>query len=293
MKKAILILFIGFITIINGQIYPEQFGAIANDDVDDVQAIRTALVSGNKQVVLQNGIYIIKDTLLLNIEGQSLQISNNSRIDAFISKNKNTISICANNIHLKGGEIRIQATNYMSSAVFISGTNRGVLITDIFINGYISGNQFSAIGLKLQAGNGKRTFYTTIQNVKFYRFFKSIYFEDLKYTCNTCGINGNMLSDIVISSSAHPIVLDTNAHGNNFTNIQIQWSSKYSQSGITIAGAYNTFIGGMIWDVPKRTIAIKFESTSYGNIVLLPALNSYNIKDNSIHPYTNIPNKIK
>lgn len=268
MKKIIGLIFLGIVLIVfviyyqnhsnsdrKEKIYVEDFKGTS--DSDKIQsAINKAKDSKIKTVLLDDKKYKITSPIVVK-QGVKLLFGYGTQ---FIVNGNFRVIELEKNASMEGAYIAIDDANFNSEVIYLDGKHKyyntwnKTNIKDINIINWSETNK--GTGISLYAGGKEHEIsFVNFENVKVVGMKNGVKLKVDKPNSGYAWINANRFLNFSLEDCVNMIYMDSHstipneASGNQFTNLQIQPSSK-TKSVLKVSGQHNEF-HGMLWDLDE------------------------------------------
>lgn len=266
MKKIIGLIFLGIVLIVfviyyqnhsnsdrKEKIYVEDFKGTS--DSEKIQsAINKAKDSKIKTVLLDDKKYKITSPIVVK-QGVKLLFGYGTQ---FIVNGNFRVIELEKNASMEGAYIAIDDANFNSEVIYLDGKHKyyntwnKTHIKDINIINWSETNK--GTGISLYAGGKEHEIsFVNFENVKVVGMKNGVKLKVDKPNSGYAWINANRFLNFSLEDCVNMIYMDSHstipneASGNQFTNLQIQPSSK-TKSVLKVSGQHNEF-HGMLWDL--------------------------------------------
>lgn len=261
------------------KIYVDDFKG-TNDSAKIQAAIDKAKANKTKTVLLNDRKYTITSPIIVR-EGVKLLFGYGSQ---FIVEGSFRVLELENNASIEGAYIAINDANFDSEVIYLDGkykyynTWSKTHVKDVNIINWSESNQ--GTGLFLYAGGKDHEIsFVNFENIKVVGMQTGIKIKADIPDAGYAWINANRFLNLSLEDCVNMIYMDSHstipneASGNQFTNLQIQPSSK-TKSILKVSGQYNKF-DGMSWDLNKITHKndiIELTDKSMNTLLDIPSL---------------------
>ncbi|HEK9099861.1 TPA: hypothetical protein SUB30_001127 [Bacillus pseudomycoides] len=266
MKKMIGLIFLGIALVIfvlyyqnhsnsdrKEKVYVEDFKG--TNDSDKIQsAINKAKDNKIKTVLLDDKKYKITSPIVVK-QGVKLLFGYGTQF--IVDGNFRVIEI-EKNASIEGAYIAIDDANFNSEVIYLDGKHKyyntwnKTYIKDINIINWSETNK--GTGISLYAGGREHEIsFVNFENVKVVGMKNGVKLKVDRPNSGDAWINANRFLNFSLEDCVNMIYMDSHstipneASGNQFTNLQIQPSSK-TKSVLKVSGQHNEF-HGMVWDL--------------------------------------------
>ncbi|MGE7764376.1 hypothetical protein [Peribacillus sp. NPDC096540] len=268
------------------KIYVEDFKG-ANDSAKIQTAIDKAKSNKIKTVMLDDRKYTITSPIIVR-KGVKLLFGYGTQ---FIVEGNFRVLELEQNASIKGAYVAINDTKFNSDVIYLDGkykyynTWNKTQVKDVNIVNWSESNQ--GTGISLYAGGKEHEIsFVNFENVKIAGMETGVKLIAEKPSSGKAWINANRFMNFSLEDCVNMISMDSHltipneTSGNQFTNLQIQPSSK-TKSILKVSGQYNKF-EGMFWDLDKITLqntVIELTDKSMGTTIDIPSLPMNRISD--------------
>ncbi|QYF84833.1 hypothetical protein KY492_11450 [Brevibacterium sp. PAMC21349] len=268
------------------KIYVEDFKG-ANDSAKIQAAIDHAKDNKLKTVMLDDREYSISSPIKVR-EGVKLLFGYGTK---FIVEGNFRVLELEQNASIEGAYVVINDADFNSEVIYLDGkykyynTWNKTHVKDVNIINWSESNQGTAISL-YAGGKEHEISFVNFENVKVAGMETGVKLIAEEPSSGKAWINANRFLNLSLEDCVNMIYIDSNStvpnevSGNQFTNLQIQPSSK-TNSILKVNGQYNKF-EGMVWDLDKITLqndVIELKDNSMGTIIEIPSLPISRIAD--------------
>ncbi|MEB2629688.1 hypothetical protein SOP94_14630 [Peribacillus frigoritolerans] len=268
------------------KIYVEDFKG-ANDSAKIQAAINHAKANKLKTVMLDDREYSISSPIKVR-KGVKLLFGYGTK---FVVEGNFRVLELEQNASIEGAYVVINDAEFDSEVIYLDGkykyynTWNKTHVKDVNIINWSESNQGTAISL-YAGGKEHEISFVNFENVKVAGMETGVKLIAEEPSSGKAWINANRFLNLSLEDCVNMIYIDSNStvpnevSGNQFTNLQIQPSSK-TKSILKVNGQYNKF-EGMVWDLDKITLqndVIELKGNSMGTIIEIPSLPISRIAD--------------
>ncbi|MGX2960668.1 hypothetical protein JNUCC23_15545 [Peribacillus sp. JNUCC 23] len=268
------------------KIYVEDFKG-ANDSIKIQAAIDKAKDKKIKTVMLDDKQYKITSPIIVR-EGVKLLFGYGTQ---FIVVGNFRVLELEKNASIEGAYIAINDADFNSEVIYLDGKYKyyntwyRTQVKDVNIVNWSESNQ--GTGVFLYAGGKEHEIsFVNFENMKISGMETGVKFIAEKPASGYAWINANRFMNVSLEDCVNMIYMDSHStipnetSGNQFTNLQIQPSSK-TKSILKVSGEYNEF-DGMSWDLDQIThqnAVIELTEQSKDTTIDIPSLPMNRISD--------------
>ncbi|MFE4425934.1 hypothetical protein ACFRH9_02390 [Peribacillus butanolivorans] len=268
------------------KIYVEDFKG-DNDSAKIQAAIDKAKSNKIKTVMLDDRKYKITSPIIVR-KGVKLLFGYGTQ---FIVEGNFRVLELEQNASIEGAYVAINDTKFNSEVIYLDGkykyynTWNKTQVKDVNIVNWSESNQ--GTGISLYAGGKEHEIsFVNFENVKVAGMETGVKLIAEKPPSGKAWINANRFMNLSLEDCVNMIYMDSSltipneTSGNQFTNLQIQPSSK-TKSILKVSGQYNKF-EGMLWDLDQITLqnaVIELTDKSMGTTIDIPSLPMSRISD--------------
>ncbi|KMY51030.1 hypothetical protein [Peribacillus loiseleuriae] len=269
------------------KIYVEDFKG-ANDSVKIQAAIDKSRANKIKTVMLDDKKYRVTSPIIVR---QGVKLLSGYGTEFIVEGNFRVFEL-EKNASIEGAYIAINDADFNSEVIYLDGKYKyyntwyKTHVKDINIVNWSESNQ--GTGISLYAGGKKHEIsFVNFENVKVSGMETGVKLIAEKPASGYAWINANRFMNVSLEDCVNMIYMDSHStipnetSGNQFTNLQIQPSSK-TKSILKVSGEYNEF-DGMAWDLDKIThqnAVIEFTEHSKDTTIDIPSIPMNRISDN-------------
>lgn len=268
------------------KIYVEDFKG-TNDSAKIQAAIDKAKTNKIKTVMLDDRKYTITSSIIVR-QGVKLLFGYGTQ---FIVEGNFRVLELENNASIEGAYVAINDEGFNSEVIYLDGkykyynTWNKTHIKDVNIVNWSESNQGTGISL-YSGGEEHEISFVNFENVKVSGMETGVKLIANKPDSGNSWINANRFVNLSIEDCVYMIDMDSDStipnetSGNQFTNLQIQPSSK-TKSILNVSGQYNEF-DGMSWDLIQIThenAIIELSNKSMFTTIDIPSLPLSRISD--------------
>ncbi|KON70191.1 hypothetical protein AKG34_16485 [Peribacillus butanolivorans] len=268
------------------KIFVEDFKG-ANDSAKIQAAIDHAKANKLKTVMLDDREYTITSPIIVR-KGVKLLFGYGTQ---FIVEGNFRVLELEQNASIEGAYVAINDTKFNSEVIYLDGkykyynTWNKTQVKDVNIVNWSENNK--GTGISLYAGGKEHEIsFVNFENVKVVGMETGVKLIAEKPSSGKAWINANRFMNVSLEDCVNMIYMDSSltipneTSGNQFTNLQIQPSSK-TKSILKVSGQYNKF-EGMFWDLDQITLqnaVIELTDKSMGTTIDIPSLPMGRISD--------------
>ncbi|MDP7989249.1 hypothetical protein Q9B79_05445 [Bacillus sp. MHSD_36] len=239
----------------NDKVYVEDFKG-KNDSIKIQSAINKAESSKTKTVLLDDKKYKITSPIIVK-QGVKLLFGYGTQ---FVVEGNFRVLELEKNALIEGAYIVIDDPTFNSEVIYLDGKNKyyntwhKTQIKDINIINWTETNKGTGISL-YSAGKENEISFVNFENVKVVGMETGLKLVAKKPSSGQAWINANRFMNFSLEDCVNMIYIDSQVttpneiSGNQFTNLQIQPSSK-TKNILRVSGQHNKF-SGMVWDLQK------------------------------------------
>lgn len=239
----------------NDKVYVEDFKG-KNDSNKIQSAINKAESSKIKTVLLDDKKYKITSPIIVK-QGVKLLFGYGTQ---FVVEGNFRVLELEKNASIEGAYIAIDDPTFNSEVIYLDGKNKyyntwhKTQIKDVNIINWTETNK--GTGISLYAGGKENEIsFINFENIKVVGMETGLKLVAKKPQSGYAWINANRFMNFSLEDCVNMIYMDSNVttpneiSGNQFTNLQIQPSSK-TKNIVRVSGQHNEF-NGMVWDLQK------------------------------------------
>ncbi|MCU5337734.1 hypothetical protein OCA10_00735 [Bacillus cereus] len=239
----------------NDKVYVEDFKG-KNDSNKIQSAINKAESSKIKTVLLDDKKYKITSPITVK-QGVKLLFGYGTQ---FVVEGNFRVLELEKNASIEGAYIAIDDPTFNSEVIYLDGKNKyyntwhKTQIKDINIINWTETNKGTGISL-YSGGKENEISFINFENIKVVGMETGVKLVAKKPQSGHAWINANRFMNFSLEDCVNMIYMDSNVttpneiSGNQFTNLQIQPSSK-TKNILRVSGQHNVF-SGMVWDLQK------------------------------------------
>ncbi|HDR7914518.1 TPA: hypothetical protein QCY05_003701 [Bacillus wiedmannii] len=239
----------------NDKVYVEDFKG-KNDSNKIQSAINKAESSTIKTVLLEDKKYKITSPIVVK-KGVKLLFGYGTQ---FVVEGNFRVLELEKNASIEGAYIAIDDPTFNSEVIYLDGKNKyyntwhKTQIKDINIINWTETNKGTGISL-YSGGKENEISFISFENIKIVGMDTGLKLVAKKPQSGYAWINANRFINFSLEDCVNMIYMDSNVttpneiSGNQFTNLQIQPSSK-TKNILRVSGQHNEF-NGMVWDLQK------------------------------------------